>query len=135
MPGMRTRIQSRCSGRLLTVCLACLLAVQALIASVGLGMSAASPFGQPAFDICSAAAADGANAPARDDNDKPQCPFCFVAAQSAGHLATAAHVKAYPAFAVREVAAPAYADTSRDAVPGRLHRTTGDPRGPPSYSV
>ena len=81
MLGMRTQIQTRCSGRLLTACLACLLAVQALIASVGLGMSAASPFGQPALDICSAAAADSANALAHHDNDKPQCPFCFVAAQ------------------------------------------------------
>lgn len=120
--------------------LGCVLAVQALMSSVGLGMSAASPFGRSGFDICSAAATDSLGAPARtDDRDKPghqpQCPFCFVAAQSAGHPAMVPHAKAFHAFAVRDVAAPSFADASHHAVPGRLYRPTGDPRGPPSFSV
>ena len=118
---------------------ACLLAFQALIASVGLGMSTASPFGQPGFEICGAMAAHSLDAPEHhNDTDpaghRPQCPYCFVAAQCASQPAMVADVKA-PAFAVRGVATPPCAGVNHRAVHGRLHRTTGDPRGPPSFPV
>jgi hypothetical protein len=138
--GMLTLMRTRWSGGLLAACLTCLLAIQALVASVGLGMSAASPFGHPVFDICSAAGTESVAAPA-GDNDRnqprrqPQCPFCFIAAQSASHPAMVPHAKAFPPFAVRDVAAPPFCDPSHHVVPGRLYRPTGDARGPPSFSV
>ena len=118
---------------------ACLLAFQALIASVGLGMSAASPFGQLVFDICSAAATNGLDAPAHKNGTDPsthppKCPFCFVG-QCASHPAMAGDVKDFPAFAVRDVAASPYASINHRVVHSRLLRTTGDPRGPPSFPV
>jgi hypothetical protein len=117
-----------------------LLVFQALIASVGLGMSAAWPFGQPVFDICSVAATSGLDAPAHNNgtdpsSHPPQCPFCFVAAQCASHPAMAGDVKDFPAFAVHDVAAPPYASINPRVVHSRLLRATGDPRGPPSFPV
>jgi hypothetical protein len=138
MTGMRALIRTRRSGGFLAAGVACLLAFQALIASVGLGMSAASAFGQPKFEICGATAAHSLDAPEHNDTDpaghRPQCPYCFVAAQCASQPAMVADVKA-PAFAVRDVAASPYAGVNHRAVHGRLHRTTGDPRGPPSFPV
>jgi hypothetical protein len=136
MLGMRTLLRTRRSGCLLLAGIACVLAVQALLASVGLGMSTTSSFGQPVFEICGAAATDSLGVPEPNKpRHQPQCPFCFIAAQSAAHPAMVPHAKAFPAFSVCDVAAPPFSDPSHHAVPGRLQRTTGDPRGPPSFSV
>jgi len=74
------------------------------------------------------------DAPGLNDTDpaghRPQCPFCFVAAKCASHPAMAGDVKDLPVFAVRDVAG-----VNDRAVHGRLHRKTGDPRGPPSSPV
>ena len=136
MAGMRALIRTRWSGGLLAASVACLLALQALIASIGLGMSAASPFRQPVFEVCSAMAADSLDGPVRNDADppghRPQCPFCFVAGQYTGHPAMNGDAKALPAFARRDVDAPPYAGAEDRAFANRLHRTTGNPRDPPS---
>ena len=110
------------------------------MASVGLGMPTASPLGQPAFDICGALATNGLDASAHDNGTDPsghplQCPFCFVAAQCATHPTMVGDVKAFPAFAGRDVPAALYASVNYRAAHDRLLRTTGDPRGPPSFSV
>jgi hypothetical protein len=140
MAGIRALIRARWSGRLLAAGAAGLLVLQTLIASVGLGMSAASPFGQQAFDICSAAATDSVNAPAHNNDGTPnsrhpQCLFCLFAAQCASHPATVGDARAFPAFAVDALAAPPYDALNYHAIHGRLHRTTGDPRGPPSFPI
>ena len=140
MAGIRALIRARWSGGLLAAGAACLLVLQTLIASVGLGMSAASPFGQQAFDICSAAATDSVNAPERKhegtpNSRHPQCLFCFFAAQCASHPAAVGNARAFPAFAVDSVAASPYEALNYRAVHRRHHRTTGDPRGPPSFSI
>jgi hypothetical protein len=141
MAGIRTPILTRWSRGLIAACLACLLAFEALITSVGFGMSAAPHFGQPLFDICRAAAAGSLATPAPNDDkgqpghQPPQCPFCFVAAQSASHPAIIADAKSFPLFAVRDVAVLPHAHANHRPVHGPLHRTTGDPRGPPSFSV
>jgi hypothetical protein len=77
---------------LIAICVAYALAMQALMASVGLAMSAATTAGQTDFVICNIAANLNAHAPATDgDRQKPspqpQCPFCFIAAQSGGQVA------------------------------------------------
>ena len=140
MVGIRTLIRTRWSGSLLAACVACLLAFQALVASVGLGMSTASPLGQPAFDICGALTTNGPDASAHNNGTDPsghplQCPYCFVAAQCTAHPTIVGDAKVFPAFAGRGVAAALYASVNHRAVYGRLHRTTGNPRGPPSFSV
>jgi hypothetical protein len=69
---------------------------------LGLGMSAGgSPDG---IVLCSPASLQTASEPARDDGRQkptpaPQCPFCFVAAQSAGHIATIREAPAFLAYA------------------------------------
>jgi hypothetical protein len=138
MAGMRALIRTRRSGGLLAAFVACLPGFQALIASIGLGMSAASPFGQPDFEICSAVPAHSLDARRGNDTDhrghRPQCPFCFVA-QCADHPAKVGDAKAFPAFAGQGIDAPHYAGAEDRAFAYRLHRTTGDPRGPPPFSV
>jgi hypothetical protein len=139
MAGMRALIRTRLSGGLLAAGVACLLAFQAVIASIGLGMSAAWSLG-PEFEICTAVVADNLDAPARKNDTGrsghlPQCPFCFVAAQSAGHPAVIGDEKVFRAFAGRDVSASPFATAEDSAFAGRLHRTTGDPRGPPPFSV
>jgi len=140
MAGMRGLICTRWSGGLLAASVATLLAFQALIASVGLGMSASSLFGQPVFDICSGGAKTGQQEPGRNDGTDqsrhpPPCPFCFVAAQCASHPAMAGDVKDIPAFSGRDLAAPPYVSINHRVVYGRPLRTTGNPRGPPSFPV
>ena len=133
-------IRARWSGGLLAAGAACLLVLQTLIASVGLGMSAASPFGQPAFDICSAVATDSLNAPEHKARRHPKQPspamplllFRRAMRQSPGAVGNA---KAFPAFAVDSVAASPYEALNYRAVHRRHHRTTGDPRGPPSFPI
>jgi len=126
------------SGGLLAVTIAYSLAVQALMASVGLGMSAATP-GAPGFVICSFAASPSAHAPATNDDrqspPRPQCPFCFVAAQTAGQVATVGDAPAVPAYSgtrIAGVVADHFADNT--FIPQFRHRL-GEPRAPPTFSA
>jgi hypothetical protein len=114
MVGIRALIRPRWSGSLLAACIGCLLAFQAMVASVGLGMSTSSPLGQPVFDTCGASATNDLDASTHDNGTDPsgrplRCPFCFVAAQCAAYPTIAGEVKAFPAFAGRGVAAASYA--------------------------
>jgi len=139
MAGLRRLIRARWSGRLLAVSLAYLLATEALIASIGMGMSAVAVPGQPEFALCISVADHSQVAP-WDSNDRSksghqsQCPFCFLAAQSAVHLATLDGGFASPAYAEPQVTGPHYLTYSGLPAP-TLYRTTGDPRGPPQFSV
>src|SRR3974390_2320453 len=104
MTGLRRLIQARWSGRLLAVGLACLLAIDALVAGIGTGMSAVADPGQAEFAICSSVADHGLVAPSSNDegnksDQQIQCPYCFLAAQSADHLATTGDASTYPAYA------------------------------------
>jgi hypothetical protein len=105
--------------------------------SVGLGMSAGgSPDG---IILCSVASHQTANEPAPDGGPQkpspaPQCPFCFVAAQSAGHLATIGEAPAFPAHA--GLLSTAILDPiNAGAFVFRLHHRQGEPRAPPTFSV
>ena len=137
MKRLRQFVRLRSRGGLLTVFVAYSLAIQAVIASVGLGMSArASPDG---FVICSFASHQTANEPVQDGGRQkpspaPQCPFCFVAAQSAGHIATVSEVLAFPAYA--GLLSTAILDPiGAGAFVFQLHHRHGEPRAPPSFSV
>src|SRR5437868_5288501 len=101
MSCLRQLVRSRSRGGLLAVYVAYSLAIQAIMASVGLGMSADATADRTDLVLCSFAFNQTANAPVRDDNRQkpspaPQCPFCFIAAQSAGHIATTGDAPAFP---------------------------------------
>jgi len=109
-----------------------------MLASVGLGMSTSAA---PERDdiLCSFAFNQTANVPVRDDNRQrrspaPQCPFCFVAAQSAGHIATAGEAPAFPAYAGLSIAAISDPIDDGAFVSPFRHRY-GEPRAPPAFSV
>jgi len=122
---------------LLTVFVAYSLAIQAVMASVGLGMSVGGS--RDGIILCSFASHQTANDAARDGGRRkpsqaPQCPFCFVAAQSAGHIATIGEAPAFLAYA--SLLSTAILDPiSAGAFVFRLHHRHGEPRAPPSFSV
>lgn len=121
-------------GRFLAVCLAYALAVQAVVASVGAGMSAFAAPGQAGLVICGQVSAPGPASDHRPPSSVPQCPFCFVAAQSVGHFALTGTAPVAPAYTA--VAFASIADsTGRVAFVPTFRRTVGDPRAPPTFSA
>jgi hypothetical protein len=140
MAGLRRLIQARWSGRLFTVGLAYLLAIDALVAGIGTGMSAVADPGQAEFAICSSVADHGLVAPSSNDernksDQQSQCPYCFLAAQSADHLATTGGASTSPAYADLHVTGLHYGTYNGGILVPSLYRTSGDPRGPPHFSV
>jgi hypothetical protein len=140
MAGLRRLIRARWWGRFLAVGLTYLLASEALIASIGMGMSAVAAPGQPEVAICSSVTGHGFAKPSDSGNrngsgHQPQCPFCFLAAQSAVHLATISGGLASPAYAELQAIRFRYGNYDGGFPTRTLYRTTGDPRGPPHTSV
>ena len=140
MLGVRKFVRSQLSGGLLAVGVAYLLAAQALMASVGLGMSAASASGQADFVICSFAFGASHYSPVRNGDQKkpdrqPQCPFCCIAANNAGHSATIAEVMASPAYARLFLASLLHRRVADRVLIPPFRRMVGNPRAPPSLSV
>jgi hypothetical protein len=123
----------------LAVYVAYSLAIQAIVASVGLGMSAGVAPERADYIVCRFAFNQTANSPVRDDNRQkpspaPQCPFCFVAAQSVGHVATAGEASAFPAYAGLSIAA--ISDPIGDgAFVSQFRHKHGEARAPPTFSV
>ena len=139
MECLRQLIWSRPRGGLLAVCIAYSLAIQAMIASVGLGMSIGATPDRAGFVLCSPASHQSVNEPARDDGPQkpspaPQCPFCFVAAQSAGHIATVGEAPACPAYAGL-LSTTILDPIGAGAFVLQLHHRQGEPRAPPAFSV
>ena len=101
-------------------------------------MSAAAASGH-ADDICNFAA--GLNARAMGDGGgqkpapQPQCPFCFVAAQSDGNVATTGDAPAFPAYAGVPMADALSGHIGDGKFVPQFRRTAGDPRAPPPLSV
>lgn len=138
MRGLRRFIRNRSRGGALALLTAYALAVQALMASVGSGMSAAAMPNGNDLALCSHSGV------AQIPNDRrspgqplprPDCPFCFVAAQSAGHVATVGGEPAVPAYAATQFTAALYAAQGDQT---RLHNDRhrpGEPRAPPALSV
>ena len=106
MLGLRKLLRARRSGSLLALTVAYSLAVQAMMASVGFSMSAPDQGGHV---ICSFTSGPSAHTPAtsgdrQNPGPQPHCPFCFIAAQSAGLIATMGEALAFPAYAGMQIA-------------------------------
>jgi hypothetical protein len=123
----------------LAVWVAYSLAIQAMMTSVGLGMSASEEPDRGVLVVCSHGSNQTANMPARDGdrqkpNSAPQCPFCFIAAQGAAHVAIAGEGLAFPAYFGLPIAA--ILDPIGDgAFVSQFRHRHGEPRAPPTFSV
>lgn len=99
-------------------------------------MSAFAAEGPSGFVICGLVSGHS-GAPAgdrKDQNPAPQCPFCFVAAQTAGNTALAGEAPAVLPYASTPVVAVLDRAGDRTFIPA-VRRTTGYPRAPPVSSV
>lgn len=137
---LRKFIRCRRASVFFAIYIAYTLAIEGVMASVGLGMSAFAAPGQNAFVICSLAAGLNTDVPRKGGDPenrapRPQCPFCFVAAQSAGHLATAGEPPVFPAYVASRVAGTLSDYRNEEVLPPLPRRTVGDPRAPPVFSV
>jgi hypothetical protein len=129
-------IRDQRPGALLAIVVAYALALQALMASVGLGMSAAAASGNDGFALCVHAADSRTTVPGdgRLPNPAPQCPFCFVAAQSSCDVAAGGGAPQLPAYTGLSIAGRLAGGGGNTFVP-QFRRTVGDPRGPPAVSI
>jgi hypothetical protein len=136
MFGLRQFIRSRWSSRFLALLIAYSLAIQALMASVGFGMSALAAPGPDSFVICSHAS--GGRPASADDRHKRNpplpCPFCFVAAQSAGHFPLLSGTPAFPVYA-GFLGAPVAHRVGEESFVPQFRRMVGTPRAPPAFSA
>jgi hypothetical protein len=66
---------------------------------------------------------------------RPECPFCFVAAQSAGHIATMHDGPAVPSYVGIPIPAGLLDHFATGLFIPQFRRMVGDPRAPPSVSV
>ena len=135
MFGLRRFIHGRRLSTLLAIGLAYAFAVQALMASVGLGMSAFAAPDRDGLVICSHIPAPPQlpGGEGQKPGSAPQCPFCFVAAHS-GNLGLAGETLALPTYAGLFFAV----ELDHSGEPGFIaqhRRTVGAPRAPPAFSV
>jgi hypothetical protein len=134
MSRRRQFIRSKCSSRLLVLWIAYSLAIQAIMASVGFGMSAFAATGPDAVVICSHAAAATPAAGRHNSSSAPSCPFCFVAAQSAGYIPLVVESPVLPVHGGLPIASVSDRVTNVAFVP-QFRRMVGTPRAPPVFSV
>jgi hypothetical protein len=131
---LRQFARSRSSSRVLALWIAYSLAIQALMANVGLGMSAFAAPGQDGVVICSHASAGTPPGDQQNHRSAPVCPFCFVAAQSAGYIPLVADVPALPLRGGLPIALVSDRIADAGFVP-QFRRMVGAPRAPPAFSV
>jgi hypothetical protein len=136
MRRLRQFVRTQSRGGLLAVYVAYSLALQATMASIGLGMSVSTAPDRVGFVLCGVTS--HRTAPASGDRHTPapapQCPFCFVAAQSTGHVATTGEAPAFPAYACVPIAAISHPIGDGTFVSQFRHRN-GEPRAPPAFSA
>jgi hypothetical protein len=133
---LRQFVPSRSSSRVLALSIAYSLAVQAVMASVGLGMSAFAANGSVGFAICShaAAGAPASGSHRQNPNPLPPCPFCFIASQSAGYIPLVAEAPPFPISGGRSINPVVHSIGDAEFVP-QFRRIAGAPRAPPLVSV
>jgi len=136
MLSLRQFIRSRRSSAVLSACLAYALAFQALVASIGIGMSAFAAPEPASFAICSHTATDvpAAQHDRQKPGSAPVCPFCLVAAQCAGHTAFTGQTPVFPAYTAVLAARISHLIGDGAFVP-QFRRLAGGPRAPPGFSV
>jgi hypothetical protein len=108
-----------------------------MMASVGLSMSAPDQGGHV---ICSFTSGPIAHKPAtsgdrQNPGPQPHCPFCFIASQIAGHIATMGEALAFPAYAGMQIADKFSLHIGDKALVSQFRRKVGEPRAPPTFSV
>ena len=108
-----------------------------MMASVGLSMSAPDQGGHV---ICSFTSGPSAHTPAtsgdrQNPGPQPHCPFCFIAAQSAGHIATMGEALPLPAYGGMQIADKFSVHIGDKALVSQYRRKVGEPRAPPTFSV
>lgn len=137
MQHFRRFIDTRRSSIALALYLSYALAIQAVLGSVGLGMSAG--FGSTEFSICNHVLGGDERSPAtggdgQNQNSVPACPFCFLAAQWTATAATTADapvLPAYPRWFI--VAIPSWIDAAAH-LPEDRH-SSSEARAPPQFSI
>jgi len=134
MFGLRQFIRSRRSSRLLALWVAYSLGIQAVMASVGFGMSVVAAPGPSLVVICGHAAVGTPVDHRQNRGSAPFCPFCFVAAQSAGYVPLVAVAPALPLHGGLPIASVSHRIADAGFVP-RFRRMVGAPRAPPALSV
>jgi hypothetical protein len=139
MGRLRQFIRSRSKGGLLAVTVAYSVAIQALMASVGFAMSIGVAPNRADLIFCSFASDQTTNAPAQNGGRQkpspaPQCPFCFVAAQSAGHVANVDEAAVFPANAGLQ-SAPILDLVGAAPFVSQFRYRDGESRAPPAFSV
>lgn len=136
MRRLRQFARTQSTGGLLAVYVAYSLVIQATMASVGLGMSVGAAPNRVGFVLCSFAPRQTVPAPAdrQTPAPTPRCPFCFVAAQSAGHVATAGEPPPSPGYVGVPVASISTPLSDGMFVPQFRHQH-GEPRAPPALSA
>jgi hypothetical protein len=131
MSGLQQFIRSRRFCAVVAICLAYTLTIQALMGGVGVGMSAFASTGEAGFLICNHSPAPSGDP--QKPSPLPQCPFCLLSAQTAGHLGLAGEAPTLPLYARSPIGA--MLDHIGDELFVPLFRRTVDPRGPPSFFV
>ena len=107
------------------------------MASIGIGMSALGTPESAGFAICShtsTGAPTADNGGGQKPNSAPECPFCYLAAQCAGHMALTGHAVALPAYTAVLGVRLAHPVGDSAFVP-QLRRLAGGQRAPPNFSV
>ena len=138
MFGLLQFIGSRRLGAVVAICVAYSLAIQAIMASVGLSMSVGVA-DRAEFVLCGLSSNRPADPPAgNDDRQKPgpapQCPFCVVAAETFGHVVIVGEPSAFPAYT--GLLSAAISDPVDDrAFVSQFRHSVGEPRAPPTLSV
>ena len=107
-----------------------------MMASVGLGMSAFAAPGPDGFPSCIHASRGGraSTGDPQNHNPLPPCPFCFVAAQSAGQVPLLSTVPAFPVYIGSLITPLSDRIAGETSVP-KFPRTVGTPRAPPAFSA
>jgi hypothetical protein len=131
---LRQFIRAKSSSRVLATWIAYSLAIQALMASIGFGMSALAAPDLGGFVICSHASVGTPVRDRQNPGSAPPCPFCFVAARSAGYLPLVVEAPAHQLHSGRPIASVADRFVDTGLVP-QFRRVAGVPRAPPAFSV
>jgi hypothetical protein len=135
MADVKRLTTARSWRRLVARSLGCLLVLQAVMAGIGLGMSA-SASEQTAFEICTSASSHHPGGNQQKSDHRPQCPFCLAATQCGRHYLSAPSVATAHSSNVEARVVGVFRVVCNDEISGFCsRRTSGDPRGPPEFSI
>lgn len=140
MQRLRPLIFATAPGRFLALTLAYALAFQALVSSVGIGMSGGSTSGPAGFILCHDQHDDSAAPPTRPaDRQQPSpgqnCPFCLMAAQNSATPGAMPDLATAPVYVASLIARMPDNRFVAQSLPPVSRHSPAIPRAPPSISV